>query len=172
MSSELVSQLQRALLEESYKHYQTYTPTNSRSYGCEVIGCPNPAYAKKLCNAHYIRKRAGVDLSLPLVCRNRSGLCRDCGENTSHKGGWNLCPRCYKNKRRAIIKNTLVKFFGGVCKRCTQTFPPCVFDFHHTKDKSAGVSFLLEAASLIKIAEEALKCELLCANCHRLETYV
>ena len=162
--------LRTALDVESRKHYTPYTPENARAYRCCVIKCSNMAYAKNLCNAHYLRKRKGDVLDSPLRCRKRTVLCVSCGVPTHSKSGWSRCKRCYKTLRRELIKTVLIEYLGSVCNCCKKSYAPCVFDFHHKGHKLKNVSKLVDCASLLRIATEATKCVLLCANCHRLET--
>lgn len=55
------------------------------------------------------------------------------------------------------------------CTDCGQVFPPCVMDFDHvrgTKKFNVGL-----AKNLTQLAQEIEKCELVCANCHRIRTF-
>ena len=55
---------------------------------------------------------------------------------------------------------------------CGKFYPACVMDFDHTADdKLSGVS-TLASASRKTIDVEIAKCELVCANCHRIRTYI
>src|ERR1700675_2429878 len=75
--------------KESSLGYQGYSDsTNKRDYKCRISDCKNSAYAKNLCNAHYLRQRLGRSLSLPILNRQRQGKCADCGLETSKNGGW------------------------------------------------------------------------------------
>lgn len=72
-----------------------------------------------------------------------------------------------RHKRKAKIK--AVEYLGGKCCKCLGTFHPACFDFHHRDPlvKDARVSQLL-AGSWEKAKVEIDKCDLVCANCHRL----
>ena len=74
---------------------------------------------------------------------------------------------------RKRIKIALVKAFGGECQICKKHFPEYVFDFHHIKpeEKSFGLGNQSTTRSRAACAEEAKKCVLLCANCHRMVEY-
>ena len=67
-----------------------------------------------------------------------------------------------------IIKS--IKEQGG-CHRCKNR-DHRVLDFHHLRDKTANIA---DVAALCwsekRLLEEIEKCEILCANCHRIETY-
>lgn len=54
---------------------------------------------------------------------------------------------------------------GDCCSVCGGTFHPCVYDFHHTNDdKEISPA---DAPSKAAFFREVEKCELVCANCHR-----
>lgn len=60
------------------------------------------------------------------------------------------------------------------CTDCKKVYHPCAMDFDHVRGaKVAGLSWMVRRnrpAELIK--EEMAKCELVCANCHRLRTFI
>lgn len=58
---------------------------------------------------------------------------------------------------------------GRGCLKCGET-DPCCLDFHHRDPttKTVHVSLLVsQARSMDSILTEVVKCDLLCANCHR-----
>lgn len=61
----------------------------------------------------------------------------------------------------------------GPCTDCGQRFPTYAMDFDHVRgEKVAAVSVLVsKGASEEIIREELAKCELVCANCHRIRTF-
>lgn len=145
-------------------------PKNSRKIQCKVDGCGRPAYAKGLCNAHYIRSRNGREIGAPVRARKRSGLCEFCGVESNGKGGWGLCRRHYRAARYVAIKDSLVALFGGKCAACLGSFHRAAFDFHHDGDeKDSSPSYVIAGGSASVIATELARCVLLCANCHRIE---
>ena len=66
-------------------------------------------------------------------------------------------------------KRELVAYKGGKCERCEEEYHPNVFDFHHHDHtlKKFGVSQANMQRSWNNLLNEADKCHLLCANCHR-----
>lgn len=55
------------------------------------------------------------------------------------------------------------------CIRCATSDPACL-DFHHLGEKVSGIAQMVSRGRpLAAIRTELEKCELLCANCHRIE---
>ena len=166
----LQAKIEVALKAESQALYVPTIPSNARSYGCSVPGCTNRAYAKGMCNAHYIRARKGKPLDHPLRHKSGRNECTACGSPIDAKGGWSLCKQHYRARRRRIIRDVCAAELGGLCTRCGESFPSYVFDFHHASpDKEGSPSNMADNASIRAIAQEVSKCTLLCANCHRIE---
>lgn len=78
----------------------------------------------------------------------------------------------YERNRKRIEKAR--KFIKGVrdkskCKRCGESRSECL-DFHHNEGKDFTISRLVvRKASIAKLKEAIAKCDVLCANCHRVE---
>ena len=76
---------------------------------------------------------------------------------------------------RARAKTFVNSLKIAPCMDCKGTFPPVAMDFDHRdpKDKILGVA---QAANqgwgVTRIQTEIDKCDLVCANCHRIRTYV
>lgn len=84
------------------------------------------------------------------------------------------CRRCggeQRTRRNQQRKKELIKLLGGACSCCGYDKCPAALDFHHTNgDKEEKVTTLMRK-SFARAIEEAQKCTLLCANCHREEHY-
>lgn len=83
-------------------------------------------------------------------------------------GGFSQQPsEAYKKRRVAV---DAVK--SQPCVDCRRTLNPCQMDFDHVRGhKVAGITYLVgRCASLEQILEEIRKCDLVCANCHRIRT--
>jgi hypothetical protein len=58
------------------------------------------------------------------------------------------------------------------CTDCGGRFPYYVMDFDHTgADKSQLVSKLVNFGATQRLVDEMAKCEVVCANCHRVRTW-
>lgn len=90
------------------------------------------------------------------------GYCKPCSISVSTPAATRL---------RQERKLTLVMEFDNKCHDCGYEGPPFMFDFDHRnpEEKTCGVG---DYKSLAKMREEALKCDLVCANCHRMRTHI
>jgi hypothetical protein len=100
--------------------------------------------------------------------------CKHHGETEYVLEGRNYyrCKKCRSNsvtKRRQVVKSKLINEFGGKCKICS--YDKCVraLEFHHidSSKKSFGLAHKGFSRNYKKSLEEAKKCILVCANCHR-----
>lgn len=60
------------------------------------------------------------------------------------------------------------------CKDCERSYPPYVMDFDHVRGlKRFGIAVALRGAgySWDDVVEEIAKCDVVCANCHRIRTW-
>ena len=73
-------------------------------------------------------------------------------------------------QRYKQVKQRLIDLNGGKCMDCGNEYPSQVYDFHH-RDPSQK-EFALYLTKLSKpwdvVKAEADKCDMLCANCHRI----
>ena len=60
------------------------------------------------------------------------------------------------------------------CADCANRFPSYVMQFDHRdpSNKKYTVTRMIGRAGRAKILEEAMKCDIVCANCHRARTYL
>lgn len=59
------------------------------------------------------------------------------------------------------------------CADCHVKYPPCVMDFDHREpwNKKFNIGAKALAVDVGQLAEEIIKCDVVCANCHRLRTW-
>ena len=92
-----------------------------------------------------------------------------------------LCSRIRARKKHTCVqkklrhrRSVLIKIFDQECKDCGLISSiDSIYDFHHTDP--ATMSFRLTVKNMSKswedILKEAMKCVLLCSNCHRVRHY-
>ena len=107
--------------------------------------------------------------------------CKTCGillplrEDGRKEFAGNECRKCasIKNDNRRRAKRTAaIQHLGDKCADCGDTFPEVCYDFHHIGEKKDAVANMVRKnLKLNTILEEASKCVLLCANCHRLRHF-
>ena len=127
---------------------------------CSVNSCGRPHVAQGFCAYHYQRDRRGVPLDHPY---HKNITWR--GRPVEHISGADKAKRNRMKKQGAMIWYKMLH----PCADC-DCGDPRVLEFDHVRGDKA---FNLQSAKtkpLIKILEEILKCDVVCANCHRLRT--
>ena len=84
-----------------------------------------------------------------------------------------LCEHASQTKRRVNKKLKVVELMGGKCVDCGYNKSAYALELHHIdpSTKEYEPSQLISRLSWDKIYKEMEKCELLCANCHRIKTF-
>ncbi|OOR66058.1 hypothetical protein [Bacillus mycoides] len=95
-----------------------------------------------------------------------------------YKLEWNYRHReqryAYRKKRAYEIRVNFINKLGGKCIKCGLEHGGMntpAFDFHHVDPNSKNFNVNMNSInhySLSKLEEEVNKCELICANCHRI----
>lgn len=78
--------------------------------------------------------------------------------------------------KRAVNRRFVLQYKkdNSKCTDCAISFPPYVLDFDHVPErgkKVRGIADLARESSLENLLVEMLKCDIVCANCHRVRTY-
>lgn len=82
-------------------------------------------------------------------------------------------PKIYASRKaRKLIKQAWINEYKSntPCADCGNCFPAICMDFDHLRDKTYNISRMAVANSKETIVAEMAKCELVCANCHRIRT--
>lgn len=71
------------------------------------------------------------------------------------------------------VKSAFDDLKRAPCSDCGQTFHPCQMDWDHRDGsvKVSSITKLLKNGRLVAARAELEKCDLVCANCHRMRTY-
>lgn len=77
-------------------------------------------------------------------------------------------------KKAAELRKLVNKIKDVPCTDCGNRYPPCVMDFDHVRGvKEFSISArITNGCSKRKILLEIKKCEVVCANCHRIRTHI
>lgn len=83
-----------------------------------------------------------------------------------HRKDFKTNSKRWLGKRKALLNE--IKSSKG-CRRCGNN-DPRVLDFHHTDPENKKFTIGgLRSVAISKLQSELIKCEVLCANCHRIE---
>ena len=77
----------------------------------------------------------------------------------------------YALKRQAERQEFLNEIKNVPCKDCGNSYPPYCMDFDHVDGDKSGNLSEMKSYSLERILAEIAKCEIVCANCHRIRTF-
>lgn len=74
--------------------------------------------------------------------------------------------REYKQIKRRYVQ----KLKANPCMDCGGTFPACCMEFDHVRGTKIYIvsAMVGQSWSMQKLKEEIAKCDLVCANCHRI----
>lgn len=76
------------------------------------------------------------------------------------------------NRRRQQLRDYVNEIKSSTpCTDCGLSYPYYVMDFDHLGDKIDMISKLVKLGGTKKLQEELTKCEVVCANCHRIRTF-
>jgi hypothetical protein len=78
------------------------------------------------------------------------------------------------NKWRKSSRAKLAKLkTNQPCADCKKIYPPYVMDYHHRNNTKKEICIGHQVANIGwgRILEEIKKCDLICANCHRIRTH-
>lgn len=118
--------------------------------------------------------RCKQNLALEAFAKKGESLqpaCRKCHSDYSkshyikHKEYYAKKRLLQQKKVRDVVKKIKEE---NPCKDCNQHFPYYVMDFDHIGYKDFNVSRVKGLKATLK---EISKCEVVCANCHRIRTY-
>lgn len=126
----------------------------------------------------YKRCRA-CETDLPLAMFGpRRAKCNDCkrAQGRAYYQRTKRSEQYYATKRAqyAAARATLDALKARPCTDCGGSFPPCAMEFDHRTPtlnaKRFRISSFVAARHIPGMLAESEKCDLVCANCHRIRT--
>lgn len=114
-------------------------------------------------------------------------ICSRCGQdgeaqpydNRGTKGYRTICRKCHLTEMRGHLgllrarnRTRLAQVKSRPCMDCGGSFPSECMDFDHVRGKKAGNLSTMagQAISSERLEAEIAKCDVVCANCHRVRT--
>jgi hypothetical protein len=102
-----------------------------------------------------------------------STRCKTCNKNYL-KNHYSENKKYYYNKKKKFQCNGKEFIWSFLklkkCSDCGES-NPLLLEFDHIDDKSHNISAMIRSHSPDSVLKEIEKCEVVCANCHRLRTY-
>lgn len=106
----------------------------------------------------------------------RHTCCKTCKSEYNHS--WY---EDHKDEQKARVRENSKRYYDDAkafidaakdvpCADCGNTFPAVCMDFDHLGDKEFTIAAKIGRIALDKIKAEVLKCEVVCACCHRIRT--
>ncbi len=91
----------------------------------------------------------------------------------SHQRLWSE-KKGYAYEKRQRISAFIDSLKDCPCTDCGESYPACVMDFDHVRgEKLFNVTSMKgRSPSEAAILEEVAKCDVVCANCHRIRTWL
>ena len=161
-------ELYRSNLKENRKERTSFIQEIKKTKKCTVCGEDN-----YLClDFHHLKNKEDTLSAAARNCWTHERIlleiekcevvCANCHRKKHGKNYDGKVSNCRKWLRQYKQKCT--------CTRCGENYPECL-DFHHLKDKIAGIAKLAKQAgtTIFDLEEEIKKCIVLCVNCHRIK---
>jgi transposase-like protein len=122
----------------------------------------------------YWMRRYDLDTSRTDKRSNRSQVCRSCGEKRPemfYQKPSTECKKCFNRRRTQNIqrnRSLVIQMLGGRCYVCGYARCEPALELHHTDSLKKDPKYsTLRSSKIGTLLDEARKCVLVCANCHR-----
>lgn len=133
--------------------------------------CAN-CHSKETSNLHRLILSEGKPEKICSSCNQMLPYSWYDKRNDTKDGYYPMCKNCrlnYQAERRHYNKKHLISLLGGCCEKCGED-DIRVLDFHHKNSTTKCFNIADRLDRRLGVLEkEALKCKLLCRNCHREE---
>lgn len=110
-------------------------------------------------------------------------LCPRCGKDSGRSNTRNgsyckscrneVCDKRNDHRTHEIRTYLKAKKTGAPCTDCGLSYPHFVMDYDHVRGKKTGLISMAASRhwNFKRLDEELAKCDLVCANCHRIRTF-
>jgi hypothetical protein len=108
----------------------------------------------------------------PAYTRGAPRFCRTC-KKVQVGTRKRVCPDCDKTRitdRYAKGRRLIIEAKSKPCADCGKSYHYCVMDFDHVRGEKTGSIAKMAMQSHKILLDEIAKCDVVCANCHRLRT--
>lgn len=127
----------------------------------------------KVCSKCSVNKSAH---EFPLASKYKDGLHFYCIACKKEYMNWHYNKDKEKYKARAKQNRIDLKFWidslkDKPCMDCGVKYPPYIMDFDHRENKKFNIGNRYYAYGKEVVQKEIDKCDLVCANCHRVRTW-
>ena len=116
-----------------------------------------------------IQRDSGTQFRSPTIS------CMRCGGPLSGRQVKYCSRRCQKKVQEAARRNARREFIRKAksvpCADCGIEYPPPVMEFDHVRGTKRGQLSDMYRVSVPRILREMEKCDVVCANCHRMRTH-
>lgn len=136
------------------------------------IKCNKCEVAKPEAEFHWHTKSKGIRQRVCKVCRK---IQYQSWWNEGHgKEKWKATQKVSRRARVLELRKFIQELkSSSPCTDCGGFFHFSAMDFDHVRgEKYRGISELVSLSMRSALMEELEKCELVCANCHRVRTYL
>lgn len=105
---------------------------------------------------------------------NKQAHCKQC--RNKYLKSWYKRNKKLQVTRAAASRKKVIEYVKELksktpCKDCNKFYHWCQLDFDHLHNKLFNVSTGARTLGLVKVKQEIEKCDIVCANCHRLRTH-
>jgi hypothetical protein len=119
----------------------------------------------------------GQEIPLELAIRPRGHVASNARAAANYRNKYPERVQAGIEERRERNRSIVIEIKHSPCADCSQIFPPVCMDFDHRTGeekiygRTGGVARLVNTGSSVeKLLAEIQKCDLVCANCHRIRT--
>lgn len=117
-------------------------------------------------------------MSSGLIYQRVTGSSPSSPTNNQYQAKWYAANKPLQASRVRAIKQLKRLFVNALkenhpCTDCGKFYYPCQMQFDHiANDKAFNIAMSYSNVGWDKLVEEIEKCELVCANCHAIRTYL